>query len=690
MSSIFFIFLLPYEEYFYADNFEKSLRYAELTFQLYPDEEIFYYQGISELLLGRLEESIRHLEKLKKKNKEIKFYLGVAYYQKGDYDRAIKYLKETDNFLFEKYYYLLLIELKMGNLKKARDYLPFIKNGDMKREIEVCINEYEMLDSARKEILSGQFQSAVKLYKMINNFFGYKEIGMAIAYAGLKEYKTALDLLDSILPNLSSNELLFAAIYNAGKLNYLSGNYNLAKIHLRNYLSGRENNSAKFILGKIFSEEGNFDSAALYFKDLPDTVDDYLFYKGRTDYYRGIWGGAEEKLLRHREFFPNSIYADRAIYILGIINFKRGEYQEAIDYWQDLINLYPESKYAGITTKGIADCYYSLKKYNKAIEFYKMVKNFNPSDELKLETQLKIFETRYHLHRYTSLIDALQEFVEIYSDSLFASEFVAATELRIAKIHSENQQYYSALAKIDDLIKNYPNASIVKDALLEKIKICQKIGERNKEKETLSFLMEKKDALEYYPYAVKELGRIYTEEMKYDSALYYYNLLLKKEKNREIALLEIAKIYNTLGQYEAAELMVNQLIAEFPDSKFIFDAYILKSEINRKAGNYKRAVEILKELSEKVGQKPEIFLKIGDIYYETKDYLMARENYLRASEFYKENRDGAAIALLLSGNVSIALGDKKYARDCYLKAVLLAVSPNIKEEATKKLTSLNE
>lgn len=441
-------------------------------------------------------------------------------------------------------------------------------------------------------------------------------------------------------------------------------------------------------MGRIFFIEGKYDSAAYYFNELPDTIDEYLYYIGKNDYYRGLWGSAEEKLMRHREFFPGSVYADRAIYLLGLINFKRREYAQAITLWQELVQLLPNSNYAITAVKGIADAYFELKDYKKALGNYRKVKEYKPPESIDLETKLKIYETLYHLKRYLSLVDALRRFIEENSNS--SVELIPKTRLRIAKILFDEKEYYQSLAELNKIIENYALLSITNEALVERSKVCKKIGNMYEMKSSLRQLLLRNDAREYYPYAVNELGMEYLHELKYDSALYYYNILLNYNNYREMALFEIAQIYKRLGQYEEAVTMIDKLISEFPNSIFLLDAYLLKSESFRHRGNYEKANILMKELLEKMGERPEIYLEIGNIYFEIQDYFNARENYLLACEEFKQKRNEAAKALILAGDASIIIGDKKNAKEYYLRANMIAESPTLKDQSVTKLNALGE
>jgi tetratricopeptide (TPR) repeat protein len=136
--------------------------------------------------------------------------------------------------------------------------------------------------------------------------------------------------------------------------------------------------------------------------------------------------------------------------------------------------------------------------------------------------------------------------------------------------------------------------------------------------------------------------------------------------------------------------MVDKLISEYPASIFLLDAHILKSKVYRHQGNYQQALTILNELIKRVDPKPEIYIEIGNIYFELEQYPNARDNYLAAAQHFKQERDDAAQALILAGDASFAIDDKKNAREYYLQANLIAKTLTMKHRAAEKMRKIFE
>jgi len=679
----------PGGDYYRLENFPEARRYYHLRNRLSPSYENLYRQALCGLGLADYPTVAAILERIPRKDMLTYYYLGIAYYRLDMWDEAQINMQSARGLArgFDPIsYYLGLIALKKNETVDARSFFLELSLSPGRDSLLAYLDDYDRLLQARALFAAGRYEEAVKTYEAIRDFFGYREIGLAIAYKKLKKYEPGRTLLDSVLKTGIDSTLIDRAWLESGLIDYRLKNFGGAKATLARYLARNPDSEVRYLIGLIFSQESNFDSAAVYFRDLPDTVDDYLFYQGRTDYFRGRWGPAEEKLLRHREAFTQSSNADRADFILGSINFKRKEYRPAIEFWEELIGQYPGSSFAVSAAKGIADAYFNIPDYRAALSAYRDIDKYHPPVNVRAECRLKVYETLFYLKRYPTLLDALRAFIEDNPDSPLAPR----TSLRIAKFLYDLKEYYASLAELDRLIDKYPDLPIVNEALVDRARIGERIGNTKLVKTTYQRMLNNKEAKEYYSFALNELGRIYSAETRNDSALIYYQPLLGFEKYRETTMLEIARIYDRLGQTRETELICDNLITEYPNSVFLYDASLLKIKSLRRSGNYERAIDMLRELMTKTGPKAEIYLEIGNIYTEIQEHGLARENYLLAVDLFRQNRDAAADALVRAGDASLALGDRKNAREHYLRANLFVESLTLKNQISAKLANLDE
>ena len=672
-----------------AVELHDELRFYEIDMAATSGCESQLRVGLHRLAEGKIEESIRLLEGVKMVKHEAYYYLGVAYYRFGEYERAAycfgKFNDHQDD-VWQVYYYLILISLKKGDIDNAVDLLGRIPDTSERNSIFEYLSNYEVLSEARRMHAGKRYDDAIELYKQVEGFGGYREIGMALTYAKMGRYKESLSLLDSIIDHSNDEMFVQWGLLEAGRELALLQEMRRAKEYLREYLETASDDNAKFLIGKILNEEAKYDSARMFLRDLSDTVDAFLFYKGRTEYFLGLWGRAEEKLLRHREYFSKSMYADRTLYIVASINFKRKEYRDAVQFWKELVDSFPLSPYVASALQGMGDSYFNMLEYTNALEAYKRVEEYFPSERISAEVNLRIYETQYHLGYFPSLIDALKSYARENPRSILADR----VRLRIAKINYEKGEYYQSMHELDRIIEDYRDQPIEVEALVQRIRVSQVMNDKRELFASLRALLNNENAAEYRLYAANELGALWAEEMRYDSALYYYNLLLESDTYRENAILKIAGLYGQLGRNQESIAMTDRLIFEYPGSGYRVDAVMLKSRALKNLGDYNSATRILLDLIDEVGERADVYMEIGNLFFESEEFLDARENYLRACELYTQNREEAAAALVLAGDASVAIGDISKGREYYLHANMIAESHLMKNRAMQRLTALSE
>ena len=403
---------------------------------------------------------------------------------------------------------------------------------------------------------------------------------------------------------------------------------------------------------------------------------------------KGDYTGAEEILTRHNNLFPDSRYSPDVLFLLGEINFKKDEYYKAIDYWMRLNQNYPESDYALEGLIKIGDAYSRLKRYDSAVRIYKQAKKSKLANELSQELDLKINENLYYLGKYSSLVEALQDFINTHIDTTKSGGVIAKTMLRLARIYITKKEYYSAQAMLQRLMDTYPQSPIICEVFFEQANVYKLIGDEQRYKKMLQAIVLNKDTLNFYPYAIIELANIYRSEQRYDSSLHYWVKLKDIENYQDMALREIARTYYRMGFIDEAVIVLQTLIKDFPESKFLVDAYLLWAEILKKDGDLLNAREILSDLLKRRPEQPDVLLELGDIYLGLKDYDAARNCYLQASEAFKDQRDETAKALIRAGDAALAMNDTTNAKRYYLNAGLIAVSEEVKNLSIVKINQI--
>ncbi len=687
---IILLFFISHPGQYYIEHgfYDIGQRYFEIQSGFDLDNESLLGSAICALAQGELNEAKLKLQRLTQVNIDACLYLGIVDYRMGDYESAMKNLGYYQQYSQNNWpvdYYLGLIRLQSNDIKDALKYFQLISDRPETYLIEDYARNYQLLIKSYDIYYKADYSGAIEMMKSVKYFNNYRLYSMAMSYIAMQDLRNGIIYIDSMLIQSTELELKRMASEEAARICISLKETVKTRNYLMPFLTVNPTNNTFFLVGRSYSDELKYDSAAMYFNQLPDTIDDYLFFKGRTAYFRGLWGLAEEILLCHRQYFPNSIYRDRVLYIIASINFKRKEYEHAIDFWTELINLYPESNLAASAQKGIADAFFENKDFRSALSAYELAKQYQPATNLESEVILRIYETQYYLKKYRSLVDALKSYLAKYPDSKYGLR----TRLRIVNLLMEKKDLYACLSEIEHVITVYPDSNLTNQALLEKARVYNQLELPKMVKNIYNDLLKRQPAAEYMGQALSELASIYYQEDSYDSALYYYNKLSNISVYQERAWYEIARIYNNIGQDKESETVIDRLIEKYPTSAFLFDAVFIKTSIYEKRGHYKPAIDLLVDLIDKVGNRPEIYFEIGNIYFQIEDYPGAHKYYLVAAENYQQRRNDVARALLLAGDAMVMIGDKKKALEHFLQAKLIAESAVLKHQLDSKINNLS-
>jgi len=186
------------------------------------------------------------------------------------------------------------------------------------------------------------------------------------------------------------------------------------------------------------------------------TNDKYLFDSGVIYYNMGYYNEAINTFAQLVNDYPESKYADDAQYYIGYINEKKlGYYIQALLEYQELINNYLDSPYADDAQLGIGNCYYATYDYSHAIEAYQKVIDNYPQSSLLALAQYSIAQSYRKLANYEQAILEFTKVIENYPES----DYAAPAQYYIAYSYYEAKNYEPAILEFQKTIDNYPDST---------------------------------------------------------------------------------------------------------------------------------------------------------------------------------------------------------------------------------------
>ena len=175
-------------------------------------------------------------------------------------------------------------------------------------------------------------------------------------------YQEAINEYQASIDSGGDSEKLSVEI---GKLNKKLGNYSQSIEIYQKIYSESTNDYLKaqmdYLIGEIYYSQGLYENAYPYFQDTvvnyPVAYDSYSslitlindgvvvddYNRGLVDYFAGQYGLSLAAFNRYIEQHPD--HDGTVIYYQGMVYRELGDYQSAVDQWNELINDYPENRY---------------------------------------------------------------------------------------------------------------------------------------------------------------------------------------------------------------------------------------------------------------------------------------------------------------------------------------------------------
>ena len=296
--------------------------------------------------------------------------------------------------------------------------------------------------------------------------------------------------------------------------------------------------------------------------------------------------------------------------IRGVLELKRGNYDEAIEYFNETLKIGNENKSNSVRASAfsyIAIANYYKGEYEIALTGLERV--------IKLYKELQVNEPTY-------------------------IEKLASVYVNVGSVYKELADYKKAL-------ENYHGA----------LKIYVDLDQKNE-----------------ISAVYNNLGLIYKEKGEYVNALDYFNKSndIKTQLGDRLAKAStfhnIGIIYKEFNDYDKALFYINKSIEiekEKKNTRGIALSYIEVGEILIAQKKYYEALEYLEkslEMNKEIGDKSGIassLLSIGNLYASQKNHTKAKDYFNKSLKYYEETGEqiGISIALSLHGQSDLELGN---------------------------------
>ena len=297
--------------------------------------------------------------------------------------------------------------------------------------------------------------------------------------SAIRDFQTFLSLAKNVR-NLPDESSVHTAAYNMGYSYLKKKNYPLAGKHFEQAADGISRNR-RFITSDYVSKQIYADALLRagdsYFKrnqyaaavsNYNEVIKnnfsgfDYALYQSAI--IKGLQGEPIDKIVlleRITDNYPNSAYADDALYSLGSTYLELGKFSLAATPLKKLVDRYKgktDLYNAALLKLGLIS--YNLNDLNEALDYYKRVFSNQPTAREQrdaLSAIEEIYEDRGEPEKYISFLENIPGYnvTDIARDSI---------NYRSARIQFESGNYQRAVQGFTDYLGRFPNGNSVIEA----------------------------------------------------------------------------------------------------------------------------------------------------------------------------------------------------------------------------------
>ncbi|MEQ9404024.1 MAG: tetratricopeptide repeat protein [Cyclobacteriaceae bacterium] len=342
-------------------------------------------------------------------------------------------------------------------------------------------------------------------------------------YQTVFEIGYAIDSLDIIASRLYSSSRNISYEYGLQKAKVVRGYY---------FISRQKPDSALKILGEI-------ESFAQTDKKFQNSLDHgrTLLYSGRAHFSLRNYDESKEQLNKALTIFnsiPDAYYQGTTLHDLGILQYVKSNYTEALEYFISGYQLkkdngFAPSKYLN-ELKNIADIYNRMGHYDKAIEYLEIVRTLSKEEkkfELLTRTLMLFGNTYSNKEVYDSALMYYSKALKLADEHRMTGDAIAA-QSNIANTYSKMGKYELSNLQLFTLKKNNPDISENMMDIIQQVLAGNHYEMNNYDScvlyATSAFHQAlKKEQKQSIVNLGKLLAKSYEKLLMYDSSLHYSN-----------------------------------------------------------------------------------------------------------------------------------------------------------------------
>ncbi len=276
--------------------------------------------------------------------------------------------------------------------------------------------------------------------------------------------------------------------------------------------------------------------------------------------------------------------------------FNLKDFEEAIKTYSKIEESFPSSRLVPTSLYQIAGSYFKLGKYTEARMGYEKFLNLYPDDPMVAYAQYAISWTYFHQEKFAEGELASQKVILNYPGE---KELIISAYSLMGNSQYNQEKYAEALRTFQSLAEKYPQSNLVPAALLRMGECYEQLGDDDE-----SFSVFRRVARDYAGF-----------------------------KRADFAQWKIASYFIKKEDYAQAASEFRNLIANFPRSSYLFDAYYWQGWSFHKLDNFPQAVSAYSKFIQFSRRDDPLR---GEVYYRWGESLFKQKKFKEAIECYSE------------------------------------------------------
>lgn len=617
---------------------------------------------------------------VKKANRKTKAGLSGlianAYYNLENYEKALEYFTDYENLSGKKIgpeeQYRIGICKFEGKKYKAAIY-NFQQASKQNEKFEQNAWYYLGFCYLNTDQLNFAQSAFFKAYKTkgdhdlaVDALFNYVKVTLEL---GKDPYNDPVEVVQDFIAENPGNKRineaydLLAQLYVTTK-NYKDALQSIEKTQYPNRKLQGIYQKLSYSQGIDFFNRSSYDDAISYFeKSLKYTPDkkleaESIYWMGDAFYRKKQYRDARgmfARFLKLHEAKSTDLYA-LGLYSYAYTAFNLKQYDLAIDLFGKFLRLgNQQAKLVNDAGLRLGDSYFISKNYKQATVWYDMIiRNNNGNVDYALYQKAFCLGAQGEFAQKIGTLKILVQHYKtspLYDDALFE---IASTSLIL-------KDQRSAIVYFDKLVKEKPNSSLSKKALIKMGFVYYNNNQNDRAIQTLKKVVAKYPASPEATEALKTLQNIYMDMGRVDDYFAYAKGLdfvqISTGEEDSLTFATGENLYMDNNCNEAIAKFKNY-ISKYPQGGFILQAYHYLTDCYDKQGNSDEAMVYY----EKIIQFPnnpyteKALLKAARYYYDKKDFTKAFDNYSKLAGLTEnpgmmlEADDGAMRSAYLTGD----------------------------------------